>query len=143
LENPSDRVPRSCIVPHFTAPGFKVEPISADPVPIGPGRVWWEWVVTPQHDGRQTMFINILYSPQCKHNEAAKGTHDAGFATVFSQTDSAWVSRQWLSVDDFGSTASVITIFSGILALIVAAFEFQKHMTKEIAVPTTEPKKGG
>jgi hypothetical protein len=133
LNDTSSSQARSCIVPRFTAPGFRVEEISTDPAPLSRGRVWWEWAVTPQHDGRQFMFIDVLYSPQCKPSSTAGTRSNAGFVTVFSQTESAWVSRQWFSADNFGAALSLLSLLAGVVAVPLAILQIRNSRKVETA----------
>jgi hypothetical protein len=126
----TDRSPRSCIFPRFSAPGFTVQEMAADAVSLSQRDVEWDWVVKPRQDGRQFFFINVLYSPSCRHSTPTPGGAGDGFASLFSQTDSAWVSHEWFSVEDVPKATPFLTLVGLLIAVVVGILDLGVHMKR-------------
>lgn len=156
---------KGCITPRLIAPGFLLRDVLVDPVPIPHAEstaaprpdVHWEWVATSLHSGRQFAFMNVFLSPKCRRfdktgdSEPAYGTEATpsrgnatenqadqnAFTSVFDQTESVWVARQFIALDDFAGALPWLSLLFAIITVIIAAFDLRSKQLAPRAAPTS------
>ena len=116
----SSFTPSACLMPRLVAPGFDVRAVLDEPIPLSTSELSWEWIVTPSRAGPQSVFLSVLYSANCKgvgfassQASPADQSHSRTRATgaaasiesppypFFTAKDAVFVSRPWLSADEF------------------------------------------
>ncbi len=120
--------------------------------------VHWAWIATALQSGRQYAFMHVFLSPKCRSfakagdSEPAFGTDAAAvasratdgnptrnaFTPVFDETDSVWVARQFIALDDFAGALPWLTLLFTMIAVVIAAFDLRSKRLAEETVPRSE-----